>query len=261
LQHVPLYAAGKTSLDAGVSGHLGAEEYGTGIAENPGTHAQFLENTPVYTYIKDAESRPVMLSRNFEKLFNKPLDHIIGKEMAELLPPETARRVVSEDRKVLESGTVFQEDYEICGRHFSTTKFANHHESGNYTGGFILDITERKQNEAQARECAEQFRILAEAILEAVWIVDDTGKILYVNDRACTLYGYTKEELLEKSVADLEVEAEPEDVVKRITTILHDGTYCYGTSLKRKDGTELHVEVRAAHIPETTKHLAVIFSS
>jgi PAS domain S-box-containing protein len=219
---------------------------------------QFLENTPVYTYIKDAESRPVMLSRNFEMFFNRPLDQIIGKEMAELLPPETARRVVREDLKVLESGTVFQEDDEICGRHYSTTKFAIHHESGNYTGGFILDITERTQNEAQAREYAGQFRVLADAIMEAVWIVDDTGKILFVNDRACTLYGYSREELLEKSVADLEVEADPADIVKRMTTILNDGTSCYRTSQKRKDGTQLHVEVRAVHIPQTIKYLAII---
>jgi two-component system sensor histidine kinase/response regulator len=212
----------------------------------------------VYTYIKDAESRPVMLSRNFEMFFNRPLDQIIGKEMAELLPAEAARRVVSEDRKVLESDKVFQEDDEICGRHYSTTKFAIHHESGDYTGGFILDITERKQNEVQARECAIQFRILADTILDAVWIADDTGQILYVNDRACTLYGYTNEELLEKSVADLELDADPADIVKRITTILNDGTSCYRTSQKRKDGTQLHVEVRAVHIPQTIKYLAII---
>ncbi len=219
---------------------------------------QFLEHTPVYTYIKDEESRPVMLSRNFEKLFKLPLDRIIGREMAELLPPETARRVVQEDRVVLESDFVFQEDDEIDGKYYSTTKFAIHHESGNYTGGFILDVTERKQIEIRARELAEQFRILAEATTDAVLISDETGKILFGNDRTCTLYGYTREELLEKNVADLEAAAQREDSGNRVAIILNNGTYRYRANQIKKDGSLLPVEIRAAHIAETRKILSII---
>ena len=222
---------------------------------------QFLEYTPLYTYIKDAESRPVILSRNFEMFFNRPLDQIIGKEMAELLPPETARRVVQEDRKVLESETVFQVDDEICGRHYSTTKFAIHLESGSYTGWFILDVTERKRHEVQARELACQFQVLAEATTDAVLICDDAGKFLYVNSRACTLYGYTREQLLDKRIADFELGMNPEDISNYMYVILNGGTYRYRTCHKREDDTLLYVEVRAAHIPETKKLLATIRKS
>ena len=132
--------------------------------------------------------------------------------MAELLRPETARRVV-------------QEYDEICGRHYSTTKFAIHLESGSYTGWFILDVTERKRHEVQARELACQFQVLAEATTDAVLICDDTGKFLYVNNRACTLYDYTREELLEKSVDDFEIEMKPENSVNRSLKI----SYCYSS--------------------------------
>jgi PAS domain S-box-containing protein len=221
---------------------------------------QFLENSPVYTYIKDAESRPVMLSRNFEMFFNRPLDQIIGKEMAELLPPETARRVVIEDREVLESDTVFQEDDEICGRHYSTTKFAIHHESGDYTGGFILDITERKQNEAQARECAEQFRVLArEAVMDkllqqvvneaadAILISDREGIITFWNRGAERIFDHTAAEAVGQSL-DLII---PENLRNRhwegYRRVMAAGETKYQTGLLsspgiRKDGTRVSLE-------------------
>ncbi len=219
---------------------------------------QFLEHTPVCTYIKDEASRPVLLSRNFEPLFGMPLDRIIGREMAELLPPETARRVVEEDRKVLESDLVFQEDDVIDGRHFSTTKFSIQTESGRYTGGFILDITERKESEMKARELADQFLTLARATNDAVWIADDGGKILFVNNRACALYGYTEEELLEKKVADFEVEASSEDVQRRTAIIMNEGEHRYRTVQKRKDGALLHVDVRAIRLAETNRYMALM---
>ncbi len=219
---------------------------------------QFLEHTPVHTYIKDEASRPVLLSRNFEKIFNLPLDRIIGREMAELLPPEIARRVVEEDRKVLESDKVFQEDDEINGRYYSTTKFPIHTESGRYTGGFILDITQRKENELRARELADQFLALAQATNDAVWIIDDTGKIIFVNEQACTLYGQTKAEILEKRVTDFEPEASSAEVRKRTTIIMNEKTYRYRTNQKRTGGDLLSVEVSAVRLGETGKYLAVI---
>ena len=220
---------------------------------------QFLEHTPVCTYIKDELSRPVLLSRNFEQLFGgMPLDQIIGKEMTELLPPDIARRVIEEDRKVLESDKVFQEDDVINGKHYSTTKFSIHIESGSYTGGFILDVNERKLNEIRARELADQFQILAGAISDAVLVVDTTGKVLFANDQACTLYGQTKEEILSKQVTDFELDTPPEEAQKRKAIIMSEGKHHYRTNLKRMGGAPFEVEVNANRLAGSEKYLAVI---
>ncbi len=128
---------------------------------------QFLENTPAYIFVKDEQSLPVMLSRNYEKLFNTPLENILGKRMDELLPEEIARRVVQEDQKILDSGEVFQEDEEINGRYYATTKFVIHHESGKSLGGFMIDVTERKLAEKRASALAEQLQALAHAAMDA----------------------------------------------------------------------------------------------
>jgi len=131
---------------------------------------QFLENTPAYIFVKDEQSRPVMLSRNYEELFNTPLENILGKRMDELLPEVIARRVVQEDQKVLDSEEVFQEDEEINGRYYATTKFVIHHESGKSLGGFMIDVTERKLVEKTASALAEQLQALAHG---AVGLNDD----------------------------------------------------------------------------------------
>ena len=219
---------------------------------------QFLEHTPVCTYIKDEASRPVLLSRNFEELFGMPVDQILGREMTELLPPDIAQRVIEEDRKVLESNCVFQEDDFINEKHYSTTKFSFHIESGSYTGGFILDVDDRKRNELAARELANKFQVLVGAISDAVLIVDTKGSILFANEQACVLYGQTSEEIREKQFTDFDVAGTSEEIKKRITTIMNEGNCRYRARQNRKDGTLLHVEVNAHRLEGSEKYLAVI---
>jgi len=52
-----------------------------------------LEHSPVYIFFKDADLRPIYLSRNFEQMLGRPLDQILGRTMDELFPPEQARIV------------------------------------------------------------------------------------------------------------------------------------------------------------------------
>jgi PAS domain S-box-containing protein len=71
---------------------------------------------------------------------------------------------------------------------------------------FVLDITERKNAEADARRMREeraaetQFRDLVEAAPDASVIVDQDGFIQIVNAQTEALFGYAREELVGKQV-------------------------------------------------------------
>jgi PAS domain S-box-containing protein len=54
---------------------------------------------------------------------------------------------------------------------------------------FMLDLTDKKQAEAQLKASESQFRLLAEAIPQIVWISNLDGKTLYCNQRFYELLG------------------------------------------------------------------------
>ena len=51
---------------------------------------KFLENSPVYVFIKDLQSKPIMISRNYEQLFNRPVSEILNSDITDIYGAEYA---------------------------------------------------------------------------------------------------------------------------------------------------------------------------
>lgn len=75
--------------------------------------------------------------------------------------------------------------------------------------GTTLEITERKQMEQQLLEAEELYRSLVEDTLVGVYIayVEHPG-FVYVNPRLAEIYGYTQEEMVKMTAADLVIPEE-----------------------------------------------------
>ncbi|MDI3485245.1 MAG: two-component system, cell cycle sensor histidine kinase PleC [Methanolobus sp.] len=61
--------------------------------------------------------------------------------------------------------------------------------------GSLQDITEHKKAEDALRESETKFRTYVESAPNGIFIIDDTGKYLDVNKKACILTGYDEDEL------------------------------------------------------------------
>ena len=107
--------------------------------------------------------------------------------------------------------------------------------------GFMLMVKGRA--ELALRESEEKFRRVFAVENDALFLLDqDTGAILEVNDAACTMYGYMREELLRMKATDVSAEPEEtEQVLKgrqdRIPLRLH----------KKKDGTTFVAELSLSY--------------
>ncbi len=64
-----------------------------------------------------------------------------------------------------------------------------------YVVGILRDITAQKNAQEYLRQSEERFRETAENIQDGI-AVSENGKIVYVNDRTCEIFGYSREELL-----------------------------------------------------------------
>jgi len=69
--------------------------------------------------------------------------------------------------------------------------------------GYAIDITERKKVEHVLFEEKNKFQVTLESIMDGVITVDKKQRISYINPDAIRLSGYTAEEAMGKSIADI----------------------------------------------------------
>ncbi|MFQ5980174.1 MAG: PAS domain S-box protein [Candidatus Heimdallarchaeota archaeon] len=113
----------------------------------------------------------------------------------------------------------------------------------------IQDITDRKQAEETLLESEKRFSIIKQTALEGFWIINLQGHILDVNDTLCQMLGWTREELLEMSVADIEAVENPEEIVQHTNEVVKEGYDRFETQHRCKDGTILDIEINVAYLP------------
>ena len=103
------------------------------------------------------------------------------------------------------------------------------------------NITGRKRSE-------EKHRIILETALDGFYVLALDGRLLEVNTSYCTMLGYTREELLEMSVFDIEAVETPEEIARHRERVLQRGYDSFETRHRCKDGKEIDVEVSANYI-------------
>jgi PAS domain S-box-containing protein len=120
---------------------------------------------------------------------------------------------------------------------------------------FILykDVTDLQEAEAARQETEELFRVLYECAADAFFL-HDHGKILAVNQQTCNSLGYSREELVGMTIADIEVGVSPEE----LAALWQQPSVPPGTIFgvhRRKDGTTFPVEVRASNFDHRGRNL------
>jgi PAS domain S-box-containing protein len=107
----------------------------------------------------------------------------------------------------------------------------------------LQDITERKRAEETLRESEERYRTMMDQAADAVFVHDETGRILDVNRKACESLGYSREELLSRSIGDIDPAAIQTGKHELWGKILAGEHFTFESRQTRKDGSTIPVEV------------------
>ncbi|MGA7770920.1 MAG: PAS domain S-box protein [Candidatus Sulfotelmatobacter sp.] len=125
------------------------------------------------------------------------------------------------------------------------------------TWGIQRDVTEQVRLE-EARSSAEKalqvsethFRLLVEQASDGIFIADAQGKYLDVNSAGAEMLGYTREEILQLSIADIVVAEDITRIAAEVARVAAGPTVRSEWKFRRKDGSFFPGEVSGNQLPD-----------
>lgn len=126
--------------------------------------------------------------------------------------------------------------------------------------GIVQDITTRKKSELEKQYIESLYRTLVEeAAPDGIYIHNHEGRFIEVNQRACDNEGYSKAELLDLSVTDIEVDFDLASAQAAWSTIQPATVTTLTGRHRRKDGSVYPVEIRFGLVVEDQRRLYIAF--
>lgn len=104
-------------------------------------------------------------------------------------------------------------------------------------------VNNLKLNKAKLFLTEKNYRNLIEYAGEAILILNEETEIIDLNEEACTLFGYTREELLSMDISELVPSDEIEKQVEDVALIRKDKFAQISRKIKRKDGSFIQTEI------------------
>lgn len=156
------------------------------------------------------------------------LKESFGRSLREHTSYEIEHRLLMKDGRIKHVHEQCQTSFDELGRPLLTV-------------GTVQDITDRILSDRKIK----LFRALIDSAPDGIQVVDpETLRILDVNESACIKLGYTREELLELHVSDIDA-GDPEMHRAIVERMRKDGKATFESYQKRKDGITFPVEVTA----------------
>jgi PAS domain S-box-containing protein len=119
--------------------------------------------------------------------------------------------------------------------------------NGDFAGmrGSFSDITLLKRAEHAIVASEEKFRLFFEQSGDAILIVHGDGRIMEVNNEACSRYGFRREEMVGMGVGELDTPEYSQHAAERLGFVMQQGQITFETSHRCRNGLSLPVEVKA----------------
>ncbi|WP_371323230.1 PAS domain S-box protein [Dechloromonas sp. ZY10] len=218
-------------------------------SENERRLRAFLDNSAIIAWLKRDDGRHLFASDNFLRHFGLSAEQVLGRCEREIWPAEIADAFRKSDMDLLARGGT-HELVELAvtpdGRRswWLTNKFVFEGRGGERcVGGVAVEITERKQ-------VADRNEQILRTALDGYWLVCRSGRLREVNLRACSMLGYTQEEMLQLSVPEIDASDDLAIIEQRMQQVVASGGANFESRHRCKDGSLIEVEISVGYLPE-----------
>ncbi len=121
-----------------------------------------------------------------------------------------------------------------------------------------IDVTERVKAQTALRKSEEKFYSLIDYAADAIFMVADDGIIFDVNRSACDILGYSKAELIGKSVLSLHLPEVRKEIPQTWAHLRKNKSFNDERKLLRKDGTPVEVQISRTMLPDASGAIAIV---
>jgi PAS domain S-box-containing protein len=238
----------KTDPDSGNAGQEASRKAEEALRESEEKFHSILAQVSDLILLLDIppEGTPVIqdVSDSVFRLLGYARADLIGKPVS-ILDHDISDALIADRRKAVSEGRSFEVKH-LCKngtvREFECS--ATMRMVGRKNMGIAVerDITERRKAEEELRFHAA----LLDNAVDAIQALELDGKLVYVNDAVVRTTGYSRAELIGKSVSILDSSADAALASARIKQLLKNGAAKFNMLRIRKDGTSFPVEASAS---------------
>jgi PAS domain S-box-containing protein len=198
--------------------------------------------------IADTDGYFRRLNREWEKVLGYPLDELIGHRFLDFVHPDD-REATREALAQLESQKEilnFTNRYRCRDGTYRWIEWRSF-PSGKKIYAAARDITDRRKIQEELEEGEERYRLLLQNANDAVYIhevlPEGPGLFLEVNDTACRMLGYSRDELLRMSPRDIDAPERRGLIPDILTELFAKKNALFQTDHITKDGHRIPVEI------------------
>lgn len=171
---------------------------------------------------------------------------VIGKSIIDMIAPEYRDEWMKRHERVC-AGASLTWEFDIIGLKGTRRRMETHAVPLCGSDGKMLqlsvtrDITERKATEHALAQTEERFRRVIETAHEGIWMVDERGQTLFVNERMASLLGTTQDDMRGRSVPEYCFSEDLDEARLRIGNNLAGKREQFEFRFRRSDGSAVPV--------------------
>ena len=122
-----------------------------------------------------------------------------------------------------------------------------------YHQGIVIDIHRRKEAEEKVRKSEEKYRRIVETAGEGFLLMDETLKIVDLNNAYCRMVDYSRNELIGKSLFDMVTEDYRQFFSAKREDLLNQGYYEFEGEIIARAGRSVPVLIHANALRDDTR--------
>jgi len=192
--------------------------------------------------VDSATGRYLDENKSAENLTGRTIEELKNLRTTDLTPNDAKKRLraLNNEEDFIDFGEVeyVQPDGSKRIAHLTSIQLDE-----NRVFGVARDITDE-------RFSYQRYKTILQTTQDGYWISDEKGNILEVNGELCNILGYSREELLLKTIADLDIYEDEQQVQKHIRELKEIGSLQFETKHFHKQGHLIDVEVSATYLSE-----------
>jgi PAS domain S-box-containing protein len=184
------------------------------LKQSEENHRLFAENSTDLIWMMDITGKFIYVSPSCYKIRGFTVEESLAQHMLESLSPEWADMAkaifeenvakiamgIKPDTMKIELQQPHKAGHNIWVEIVISPIYNN--DEFKYFLGLTRDITEQKEANEKLQSSEEQYRLLAENVSDVIWLMDATGKYLYVSPSVLQMRGFTAEENMQESLSD-----------------------------------------------------------